>query len=314
MKLGCYTNYDKATVAFAQKVGFRSMELSAWPGSSLNADTLTDHQITEIQKDLQEHDIEISALGYYPNFLYPDAAEAEEACRYFYKVLELASRLEVSVVCTFAGRHPDKSVQENIPLFKDLFSRFCDEAESRNLRIAIENCAMMEHLHMRGGNIAFSPEVWDEMFKAVPSKALGIELDPSHMVWQGIDYIQAVYDYGDRIFHIHAKDMEIRRKKLARVGVLGQQFGETGGFNHGWWRPRTPGWGEIDWQAFITALLEVNYRGNIDIEHEDDTFEMSGILGKWDAGTGVAVPTDNVENWFFLGFSTLSRLIPPEVQ
>lgn len=312
MKLGCFTNYDKSTVTFAHKVGFRSMELSAWPQSSLNADHVTDRQIAEIKKNLEENDIEISALGYYPNYLYPDHAEAQETRRYFYKVMELADRMGVSVVCTFAGRHPDKSVQENIPLFKDVFSRFCDEAEKHNLRIAIENCAMMEHLHMRGGNIAFSPEVWDEMFKAVPSKALGIELDPSHMVWQGMDYVQAVYDYGDRIFHVHAKDMEIRHKKLSRCGILGQQFGETGGFNHGWWRARTPGWGEIDWPKFITALLEVNYTGNIDIEHEDDIFEMRNILGKWDAGIGTAIPTEKPENWFFLGYSTLSKLIPSD--
>jgi sugar phosphate isomerase/epimerase len=312
MKIGCYINYDKSTVALAHKAGFRSVELSAWPQSSLNADEISDRRIAEIKHDLAENDIEISALGYYPNYLYPDSVAAVESRRYFYKVMELANRMDVGLVCTFAGRHPDKSVQENIPLFKEVFTGFCDEAEKRNLRIAIENCAMMDRLSLRGGNIAFSPEVWDEMFKVVSSKTLGLELDPSHMVWQRIDYIQAVYDYGDRIFHVHAKDMEIRNEKLSRVGILGQQFGEPGGFNHGWWRARTPGWGEIDWPKFISALLEVNYSGNIDFEHEDDTFEMKGILEKWDAKTGVAIPTDKVENWFFLGYSTLSKLIPTD--
>jgi len=82
MKLGFYTNYDEKTVAFAHKVGFRSMELSAWPDSSLNADKVTDRRIKEVKKDLKEHDMEVSALGYYPNFLDPHKENAEEATRY----------------------------------------------------------------------------------------------------------------------------------------------------------------------------------------------------------------------------------------
>ena len=110
------------------------------------------------------------------------------------------------------------------------------------------------------------------MFEAVPSKALGLEIDPSHMVWLGIDYVKAVRDYGNRIYHAHAKDMEIVRPALGRVGIYGQAFGKPDGFGHGWWRARTPGWGEVNWPAFITALIEVGYQGNIDIEHEDDVF------------------------------------------
>jgi sugar phosphate isomerase/epimerase len=312
MKLGFYTNYQKETIAFAHKVGFRSMELSAWPESFLNADKVTDRRISEVKKDLEEHNIELSALGYYPNYLDPDEAKAEEACRYFYKVLELANRMEVGVVCTFAGRSPEKSVKENIPLFKEVFSRFCDEAEKRNLRIAIENCPMLDRFYLRGENIAFSPEVWDEMFKVVPSKTLGIELDPSHMVWLGIDYIQSIYDYGDRIFHIHAKDMEINHKVLQRVGILGQCFGETVGLGHGWWRARTPGWGEVDWPKFLTALLEVNYSGNVDIEHEDDVFAMASALGKVDSESGIVESYGREEKGLILGFNTLSKLIPME--
>jgi sugar phosphate isomerase/epimerase len=313
MKLGFYTNYDKSTVAFAHKVGFRSMELSAWPHSSLNADHVTDQRISEIKRDLADNDIELSALGYYPNYLDPDPVKAEEACRYLYKVLELANRMEVGVVCTFAGRYPEKTVQENIPLFKEVFSRFCDEAEKRKLRIAFENCPMLDRFHLLGENIAFSPEVWDEMFEVVPSKTLGIEMDPSHMVWLGIDYVQSIYDYGDRIFHVHAKDMEINHKVLDRVGILGQCFGETVGLGHGWWRARTPGWGEVDWPKFLTALIEVNYTGNIDIEHEDDVFAASSALGKVTTEAGIVESYGCEEKGLILGYNTLSKLIHPEV-
>jgi sugar phosphate isomerase/epimerase len=311
MKLGFYTNYDKDTVAFAHKVGFRSMELSAWPDSSLNADHVTGRRISEVKKDLEEHDIEISALGYYPNYLDPDRDKADEATRYFYKVMELADRMGVDVVCTFAGRDPDKSIKENIPLFEKAFTPFCDEAEKRGLRIAIENCPMMDRFHLRGENIAISPEVWDEMYRVVPSKALGIELDPSHMVWQGIDYIQAIYDYGDHIFHIHAKDMEINRRVLNRVGILGQAFGETVGLGHGWWRARLPGWGEIDWPRLITALIEVDYRNNIDIEHEDDVFAAAYAKQNIDTESGIVDTYGREEKGLILGYNTLSKLIPP---
>ena len=99
--------------------------------------------------------------------------------------------------------------KENIPSIEKIFTPFCNEAERSNLLLAIENCPMMDRFNPQEENIAFSPRVWDERYKVVHSKSLGIELDPSHMVWQGIDYIQAIYDYGDHIFHIHAKDMEI---------------------------------------------------------------------------------------------------------
>lgn len=310
MRLGFYTEYSEETARFAQEVGFKSLELSAWPASTLNADTTTDQRIRAIRRDLEARDIEISALGYYPNYLDPDPKERREAQRYFLKVLDLASRMGVSVVCTFAGRDPRKPVADNIPEFAEVFSRFADEAERRGLRIAIENCPMMDRLRMQGVNIAFSPEVWDAMFAAVPSKALGLELDPSHCVWLGIDYVQAVYDYGERIYHIHAKDMEINRRVLARVGIYGQVFGEVHGLGHGWWRARTPGWGEIDWARFITALLEVNYGGNIDIEHEDDVFAQAAALGTTEHEADIVAAYGRERKGLILGYNTLSKLIP----
>jgi sugar phosphate isomerase/epimerase len=312
MKLGFYTNYDEKTVEFAHKVGFRSMELSAWPDSSLNADKVTNKRLAEVKKDLKEHDIEVSALGYYPNFLDSDKEKAEEAIRYFYKVMELANRMGVGVVCTFAGRDTMKSIKENIPLFKDVFNPLCAEAERRKLKIAIENCPMMDRFYLRGENIAISPEVWDEMYRVVPSKALGIELDPSHMVWQGIDYLQAIYDYGDRIFHIHAKDMEINRRVLKRVGIIGQAFGETVGLGHGWWRARLPGWGEIDWPKLLTALIETNYKGNIDIEHEDDVFAAAYAKQHIETESGIVEAYGREEKGLILGYNTLSKLMPVE--
>src|SRR5690606_25076255 len=118
-------------------------------------------------------------------------------------------------------------------------------------------------------NIAYSPEIWDEIFTMFPSNNLGLQLDPSHLVYQGIDYLQATRDYGSRIFHVHAKDVDINDNARQRFGVFGT-IRKVDGFGNGWWRFRTPGWGVIDWAALISILIEVGYEGNLDIEHEDE--------------------------------------------
>ena len=71
-----------------------------------------------------------------------------------------------------------------------------------------------------GNNLAWSPAIWDEMFAAIPDENFGLNLDPSHLVWLQIDYERAVYDYADRIFHVHAKDLEVRRDGLYRHGTF----------------------------------------------------------------------------------------------
>ena len=311
MRLGFYGNYTKQTAAFAQRTGFKSMELSAWPKSTLNADTITDKELAKIRKDLETKDIEISALGFYPNYLSPDRAEADEFRRYFIKVLDLAKRMEVPIVATFAGRNPDLSVEENLPEFREVFSRFVDEAASRNIKIAIENCPMMEHKHMKGLNLAYSPEIWERMFQIIPAENFGLEFDPAHLVWQGIDYIAAIYEFGSRIFHAHAKDTEIRRDILARSGIYGVLFEDRGEFGHGWWRGRVPGWGDVKWKSVITALLDVGYKGNLDIEHEDDVFAKAAQLD-----VIIGEESDIVNNYgaeesgLILAYNTFRGLIP----
>lgn len=309
MKLGFYTNYSKETVEFAHRTGFKCLELSAWPGSFLDADKISDRDLENMVTELRAKDIEISALGYYPNVLDPDAGVRKETRRYLVKVFDLASRLKVGVVSTFAGRDPSKTVADNIPLFAEAFKPLCKEAEARGIRIAIENCPMMDRTTMQGINIAYSPEIWDAMFDAVRSDALGLEIDPSHMVWLGIDYVEAVRCYGKRIFHVHAKDMEIDRRSLSRSGIYGQAFGKVEGLGHGWWRARTPGWGEVNWPKFISALIEVGYNGNVDIEHEDDVFAYANRVGDIEHEAEIVDKYGKEKKGLTLGYNTLSKLI-----
>lgn len=310
MKLGFYTDYSEQIARFAEEAGFGSLELSAWPQSALNADTISDDRVAAIRGDLDARELEISALGYYPNYLDGDREAAAEARRYLPKVLELAERMEVGTVCTFAGQTRGRSVADCLPEFAELFTEFCAEAEGRGLRIAIENCPMLDHRTREGENIAYSPEIWEAMFEAVPSPALGLELDPSHLVYLGIDYVEAVRGFGERIFHVHAKDTDIDARRRARLGTFGQAFGELPGFGNGWWRFRAPGWGEVDWPAFITALVEVGYEGNLDIEHEDEVF-AAAALSRIEGEADIVEMLGRERNGLILGFNYLSGLVPP---
>ena len=311
MRLGFYSDYSEETAAFATETGFTSLQLSAWPDSAINPDTVSEARLEQILDDLRRRDIEISALGYYPNYLAPDAGERAECRRYFLALLDLAQRMQVPVVSTFVGCNPYCTVEENLGPFREVFSEFCQQAEERGLRIAIENCPMIERRTNHCTNLAFSPEIWERMFELVPSPALGLEMDPSHLVWLGIDYIQAVRDFGERIYHAHAKDTEVRRDVLARVGIYGQTLGEVSGFGLGWWRGRAPGWGEVDWPAYISALIEVGYEGNLDIEHEEDLFDFSPLVDYRPQEEMPVVPAFTRDNkGLLLGYQTLAPLVP----
>jgi sugar phosphate isomerase/epimerase len=207
--------------------------------------------------------IEISALAYYPNNLDPDPAAREAAHAHLRRLIDAAARLEVGLVCTFAGADPAKPLDENLEEFRRVWPPLVEHAEARDVRIAIENCPMVfDRSRWPGGtNLAYCPAAWDAMFEAIPSPSLGLNLDPSHLVWLQVDSVRAVRDYGSRIFHVHAKDTEIRRDELHRRSILS--------LGVGWQEGRIPGRGEIDWARFVGALRDAGYDGVVSVEHED---------------------------------------------
>lgn len=267
MKYGVYAPFLPEVITLLKEVGAKSIELACWPGSHTDAEIMLKDKgrYEEVVSTISSNGLEISALGYYSNNLDPDISKREANNRYLMRLIDLASQMGVKVVSTFAGRVPDKDIQENIPIFKEVFIPIVKYAEDKGIKIAIENCPMMHGFPFRGINIAYTPEAWELMFDAIPSPNLGIEYDPSHLYWLQIDYIDAIYNFGDKIFHVHAKDTEIMYNKLAKVGI----------YSSGWWRYRIPGWGEINWQKVIASLMDVGYDGSIDIEHEDPVFSGS---------------------------------------
>jgi sugar phosphate isomerase/epimerase len=118
-----------------------------------------------------------------------------------------------------------------------------------------------------GKNLAYCPDVWTRMFDAIPSDNFGLNFDPSHLIWLQIDYLKAIRDFSDRIFHVHAKDVRIDRHRLNEVGILGTplQFHT----------PKLPGLGEVDWGQFFSVLGDTGYRGPVCVEVEDRSYEGS---------------------------------------
>jgi sugar phosphate isomerase/epimerase len=288
MKLGFFTaalpGMDLAQVAnWAAESKFQTLEIACWPAgkaerryagvSHIDVSSLDQAGAKEIRSMLRGHDLEISSLGFYPNPLHPDADVREGAFAHIKKVVDAAVLLEVEIVGTFIGADQSKSAAANLETFAKLWPPIITYAGERGIKIAIENCPMLWHDTWPGGqNVAYSPSIWKQMFEIIPDDNFGLNYDPSHLIWQFIDEIQPIRDFRDRIFHVHAKDMEIDRAMLARDGILSAGVG--------WAIPRLPGLGETRWSQLIAALYAVGYDYVISIEHEDRAFEKTEDLVK----------------------------------
>ena len=167
---------------------------------------------------------------------------------------------------TFVGRHPGQTVAENLRAAEEVFAPLVDRAGEKGVLLIIENC-VMEGWHPDGypGNLAYSPELWEWMF----SLGLYLNFDPSHLVWMGIDPVQAVRPYVDRIPHAQAKDVQLFPAKRDRYGWPGKAVVREDPWDVGWWRYRVPGLGQVDWPRLIDALYEGGFAGVLSVEHED---------------------------------------------
>jgi sugar phosphate isomerase/epimerase len=282
MKLGFLTSYSEERVKFAKEAGFTCLELQASPGSSLDAMHSGD-SLNRAKATLDEHGIAVSALACYFNH-FEEGQEAERA-EYFGRLIEMAPRLGCNVISTMSGATAQSratgKLDDSIGAFQKTFKVHAKRAEDNGVKIAFENWP--------GGhpwplliNIAISPGAWDMMFDAVPSSALGLEYDPSHLVRLNIDYIAPIKRFADRIHHVHTKDTTIKNDVLNNVGYVGQ----------GWWNYSIPSRGVVDWNAFFQELQSIGYSGDAVIEHEDPDF----------AG-------DNFDEGLYLGQKFLSQFV-----
>ncbi len=180
-----------------------------------------------------------------------------------------ARLLGVGVVTTFIGRDWTRSVDANWPRFCKVWKSLVKYAEDNGVRIAVENCPMLftRDEWPGGKNLAHSPALWRRIFEEIPSRYLGLNYDPSHLVWQQMDYLKPLREFAPRIFHVHAKDVRLDRQRLDDVGILATPLE--------YHTPKLPGLGEVNWGRFISVLGDVGYDGPVCVEVEDRAYEGS---------------------------------------
>jgi len=289
MKLGFMTaafpdlSFEEVA-AWAAGNGFEVLEVACWPlgkaerryagVTHIDVNEFSTADAKSIHAVLAKYGLEISSLGYYPNPLHPDPEHRDMVIDHLKKIILAAEKLEVPIVGTFVGRDKNKTMEDNLENFKVVWPPIVKFAAELNIKIAIENCPMIfSNDEWPGGdNLAISPAVWRKMFEIIPDDNFGLNLDPSHLIWQFIDYVRVVYEFGERIFHVHAKDMRIDYEGLYQNGVMSAGMG--------WQVPRLPGLGDVDWGKFISALYGVGYDYVVSIEHEDRAFEKTEELVK----------------------------------
>lgn len=263
----------------AARLDFDCVEIMCWPVGKadrryagithLDVSDFREENVREIKTLLEQHRIAISGLGYYPNALAPNREEAEAAATHLRRVIEASALLGIHQVNTFLGRDWTVSVEENWPRFLETWGPLVEHAESHGVRIGIENCPMLfSRDEWPGGkNLAGSPKIWRKMFTDIPSHSFGLNYDPSHLVWQQMDYLAPLRAFSDRLFHAHAKDVFLDRAALNEVGILA--------FPLEYHTPKLPGLGEVDWGKYVSMLREVGYHGPVCVEVEDRTYEGS---------------------------------------
>lgn len=290
MKLGLLTAAFPDTplsevASWAADSGYSMLEVACWPRQSgpqrryagvshLDVVDLAPNQATEIVEDLRSRGTEISALAYYPNPLHPDPAQRESVLAHLRALIAAAPLLGVPVVNTFVGGDQHKSQDENFADFRTVFPDLVSLASDNGVKLAIENCPMIfsGDEWPAGHNIAYNPHIWEQMFDVVDNPTLGLNLDPSHLIWQMIDTERVVRDFGERIYHVHAKDLQVDHEGLYRRGIMSAGIG--------WQVPRLPGLGDVDWRRFVSALYRSGYDYVLCVEHEDREFEGTDGLIK----------------------------------
>lgn len=266
-------------IDFASEQGFACVEVCCWPVGKaerryagvthIDVDTLDQNQAYEINEYLNVKGVEISGLGYYPNPLDPDPEKRRFYTDHIMKVIDASAMLGVNRINTFIGRDKNRSVEENFEEFMKVWPEIIWHAGERNVRVGIENCPMIftRDEWPGGNNLATTPVIWRRMFNEIKSDHFGLNYDPSHLLWQQMDYVKPIYEFKDKIFHIHLKDAKVYRDKLNEAGIMATPLE--------FHAPKLPGLGDIDWSAFISALNDIRYNGPVCIEVEDKSFEGS---------------------------------------
>lgn len=263
----------------AKKIGYECVEVACWPEAKaerryagvshincekvLEDDSYAKH-VLEVAKD---NGVEISSLAFYPNTLDPDLKKRHDNVEHLKNVIRASNRLGINMVTTFIGRDQNKNFEDNLLIVKEVWPEILDLAKELGVKVAIENCPMLfgPDQWPGGQNLMTTPHNWKRIFEILDYDNLGINYDPSHFVWQMIDYVEPVYEFKDKIFHVHFKDLKVLKSKLNQVGILAYPLD--------FMAPKLPGLGDVNFSRFVSALTDIGYNGYACVEVEDRSFE-----------------------------------------
>lgn len=257
--------------------GLECVEVACWPAgkaerryagvSHIDTENLTKEMAEKYKAYAAEKQVALSALAYYPNPLDEDLTKRERVIQHLYSVIDAAKLLDVNLVTTFLGRMPSKPISENLAEMVKVWQPILAHAEKQQVKIAIENCPMLftEDEWPGGQNLMTTPALFRKIFALLDSEYLGLNYDPSHFVWQQMDYLAPLYEFKEKLFHVHYKDIKVYWNKLQEVGVMATPLE--------YMSPKLPGLGDVDWGKYVSALTDIGYNGYTCIEVEDRAYE-----------------------------------------
>lgn len=286
MKLGFVSAiFDNSTfeemMDFAAEQGFECVEVACWPAgkaerryagvSHIDVERIIiDDEYTNYVKEYsRKTGVEISSLAFYPNTMDGNLKKRAAVVNHLKNVILASKKLGVNMVTTFIGRDQTKTVEENLELVKEVWPSIMELAKEKGVKVAIENCPMLfgPDQWPGGQNLMTTPAIWRKVFEILPYENLGLNYDPSHFVWQMIDYIKPICEFKDKIFHVHYKDIKVYGDRLNDCGIMAYPLD--------FMSPKLPGLGDVDWGKYVSALTDIGYNGNTCIEIEDKAFEGS---------------------------------------
>lgn len=266
-------------MATAKEIGYQCVEVACWPEakaerryagvSHINCEKVIedDSYAQHVLAVAKDNGVEISSLAFYPNTLDPDQKKRHDNVEHLKNVIRASHKLGINMVTTFIGRDQNRNFEDNLLIVKEVWPEILNLAKELGVKVAIENCPMLfgPDQWPGGQNLMTTPNNWRKIFEILDYDNLGINYDPSHFVWQMIDYVEPVYEFKDRIFHVHFKDLKVIKSKLNQVGILAYPLD--------FMAPKLPGLGDVNFSRFVSALTDIGYNGYACVEVEDRAFE-----------------------------------------
>lgn len=284
MKLGFVTAIVpelslEATMQLAAEIGYDCVEVMCWPPGKaerryagvthLDVSDFGPAEADKVRSLIEKYGVAISSLGYYPNPLSPAQEESDIAVAHIERLMDASVLLGINQITTFIGKDWTKSVRQNWPRFLDIWKPLIARAEEQKVQVGIENCPMWftDDEYPGGKNLKTTPAIFRHMYQDIPSKYFGLNFDPSHFIWQQMDYLAAIREFAPRFSHVHAKDVRMDWERLQQVGIMANPSE--------YHTPKIPGMGDVNWSKFFSYLTDAGYDGPVCVEVEDRSFEGS---------------------------------------